>query len=214
MFKSIYRTHPGEITFPKYSSTRIMMMPVLIGSIDGIPENYVPLVHRLYENAELRHVGHVGYLTIDERNVSPRETLRRPGLHVDGYYKGGCGIWGGGSWGSVGNGMLIASNTDHCEAYFGMVEGTPGDEGECDHLNVDMCGKERLAPNTIHWLDGACVHESLPVERETRRQFVRLSLPNGGPWFVGYTKNPMGIQPSGEILTSRDEFMKYGDSNG
>ena len=30
MFKSIYRTHLGEITFPKYSGTRITMMPVLV----------------------------------------------------------------------------------------------------------------------------------------------------------------------------------------
>ena len=55
----------------------------------------------------------------------------------------------------------------------------------------------------IYWVDGACVHESLPVSELTKRQFVRLSMPSNAPWFDGYTENPTGILPSNEILPRR-----------
>jgi hypothetical protein len=46
----------------------------------------------------------------------------------------------------------------------------------------------------------------MPMKTATKRQFVRLSLPSDGPWFEGYTENPLGIKPPVEILPRR-EFM-------
>ena len=205
-FRPIWDYKP--VKFPEFTGLRIQMMPVRLGFPDGVPESYLDLVADLYGKMEVRHLAQIGYLTIDERELLPGETLRREGLHVDGYYHGRCGAWGGGGgWGSVGNGMLTVSSTSHCKAYLGRFNGTPGPEGECDHLVVPNEGT-LFEAGKVYWVDGACVHESLPVTEKTRRQFVRLSMPSNGPWFEGYTENPKGILPSGEILPARTEFMR------
>ena len=187
---------------PPFTGTRIMMMPVRLGTLAGVPPHYVDTCQALYRCMDKTHVGSVGYLTIDEQNLGAGETLRRRGRHVDGYYQGRCDAWGGGgSWGSLGNGMLTLSSTKHCRVYVGTYDADPGLEGECDH--VDVGPGVTLDAGRVHWLDGSCIHESLPVEKPTRRQFVRLSLPSNGPWFEGYTHNPAGIMPSAKILPPR-----------
>lgn len=208
-FNSIFRKmwNHTPLEFPEFTGHRTMMMPVILGSLGGIPEQYHSLLSQLFEATEYRFIGEIGYLTIDEQTLQPNETLRRGGLHVDGFYHGKCGAWGGGGgWGSVGNGMLTISSTPHCKAYLGVFEGEPKSEGECDHLTLPNNG-ELFEAGEVYWVDGACVHESLPVIEETKRQFVRLSMPNNGPWFEGYTENPEGIMPTGEILPRRDKFM-------
>ena len=205
-FRKVWSHSP--INFPEFSGVRIMMMPVKIGFLDGVPENYHQLVEQLYGMTEHRFKGQIGYLTIDEKELMPNETLRRSGLHVDGYYHGRCGAWGGGgSWGSVGNGMLTVSNTPHCKAWVGLARGKIGDEGEADQMDLSNCGSVVFEAGSVYWVDGACIHESLPVKEYTKRQFVRLSMPSNGPWFIGYTENPAGIHPSNDILPCRSEFM-------
>jgi hypothetical protein len=195
------------LELPEFSQTRIMMMPVILGSYIGIPEQYTWLIRQLYQVTESRLLGHVGYLTIDEKIVRANTTLRRSGIHVDGYYNGKCGAWGGGGgWGSVGNGMLTISNTSHCKAWLGIYDGIPGDDGECGHIELND-SYEIFEANQIYWVDGACIHESLPVVEDTKRQFVRLSMPSNAPWFEGYTINPGGILPSNDILPKRVNYM-------
>ncbi len=209
MFLSTYRKfwNHSPIDFPAFSNERIMMMPVKLGSLDGVPCQYRELISTLYFLIERRFLGCIGYLTIDEKELEANQTLRRRGLHVDGYYQGRCGAWGGGGgWGSVGNGMITLSNSPHCKAYLGLIDGIPGPEGECDHLTPPS-GGEVFEPGFPYWVDGACIHESLPVHEKTNRQFVRLSMPSNGPWFEGYTENPTGIMPSHEILPARTKFM-------
>lgn len=196
-----------EKMMPDFSGTRIMMMPVRLGSLDGVPAHFQGLIDYLYGLTESRWLGHIGYLTIDERVLEPGETLRRSGLHVDGYYHGRCGAWGGGgTWGSVGNGMLTVSSTSHCRAWLGRAYDEPDAEGGCNHVDLDDLIPYQFKANKIYWVDGACVHESLPVDRKMERQFIRLSMPSNGPWFEGYTENPTGIKPSAEVLPRR-QFM-------
>lgn len=206
-FRKMWNHSP--MTFPDFSGLRVMMMPVKLGYLDGVPDQYKDFVYDLYGMVESRFLGEVGYLTIDERELQPGETLRRSGLHVDGYYQGRCGAWGGGGgWGSVGNGMLTVSSTPHCKAWLGIARGEIGSEGEADQMDLSSCGSIVFGAGDVYWVDGACIHESLPVEETTKRQFVRLSMPNNGPWFEGYTENPTGIKPSNDILPARDKFMK------
>jgi hypothetical protein len=213
MFISSFRevwNYEGRVSFPTFSSTRVMMMPVRLGDDAGVPAHYLDLYRCLCDSVEKRYHGDIGYLTIDEQELQPGQTLRRAGKHVDGYYHGRAGAWsdgGGGGWGSVGNGMLTVSSTSHCRAYLGMIDGLPRDEGECDHLTMPNDGY-LFEANRVYWVDGACVHESLPVSEPTKRQFVRLSMPSNGPWFEGYSKNPTGILPRAEILPPRTEFMQ------
>lgn len=213
MIKSIYRKlyNHSPVKFPEFSGTRIMMMPVQLGSLAGIPENYHQLLIALYSMVESRLLGEIGYLTIDEQQLQAGEYLRRPGKHVDGYYNGRSGAWcGGGQWGSVGNGMLIASSTANCRAWLGFYPGEPDNEGSCEHIQLDD-NNEVFEANQVYWVDGACIHETLAMNQDSPRQFIRLSMPNNGVWFEGYTENPTGVKPSGKILKKdlRSIFMEY-----
>jgi hypothetical protein len=188
-----------------------MMMPVILGDMKSVPDilhHYKPALEALFDMGG--HKNSVGYVTIDEKLLAPGDTTRRPGLHVDGVYHGRMGAWGGGGpWGSVGNGMLTASSYPACKAWNQTFFGMPGPEGECNHLK-DCLREDKghmFKAGEVYWLDGLCVHESLPVTEHVVRQFIRVSLPSNGPWFEGYTENPLGVKPSGPILPPR-EFMK------
>ena len=223
----------GDILLPRFSGTRVMMMPITLGDLNSVPDelaHYLPTLKQMFD-AHPKHHGQVGYLTIDEKTVKKGKTHRRAGKHVDGVYRGSCGSWGGstgggswgggsnpapsgggwgggGGWGAHGTGMLTVSNIVGCKAWNQEFEGALGYEGEADHL-ADQCKEENATlfqPNRLYWVDGLCVHESLPMLEDCDRQFIRLSMPSTAPWFEGYTENPKGIKPTGPILPRRS-FM-------
>ena len=206
----------GSLTLPAFTGTRVMMLPVVIGEPASLPDE---LSHWRDAFAKLsafapEHTGKTGYLTIDEKVVEREATHRRAGLHVDGIYNGGAGGWGGGGgggWGSVGNGMLTVSSPAGCRAYTGPFVGWPGNEGEAEHLRNQLGAPIMFEAEQVWWVDGLCVHESVPMARPTPRTFARLSLPSVAPWFEGYTVNPK-VAPTGPILPRR-VFMG-GHSNG
>lgn len=197
--------HLGKIELPEFKGTRIMMMPIILGDIESIPDflgDWNKAIANLFEMANCKEG--IGYLTIDEKRVEPAKTHRREGKHVDGVFQGSYGGWGGGGgWGSVGNGMLTVASHPGCRAWAGEFVGRPGWEGECDHL-TDQCDEGTLfGASEVYWVDGLCVHESVPQTRAVDRQFVRLSMPSDAPWFDGYTVNPLGVKPTGRILPRR-----------
>jgi len=202
----------GPVELPSFSQIRIMMMPIVIDDMETIPTElsvWKTTIRSLFEMTTQKDKGKVGYLTIDNKTLKAGETLRRPGLHVDGIYGEGIGGWGGGSgpWAGRG-GMLCVSTPAGCRAWTKNVEGWPDHEGKCDHLVEQFPIEEGtlLKPNVAYWMNPLCVHESLPMSTSTPRTFVRLSTHSTAPWFEGYTENPLGIEPTGPIL-SRREFM-------
>jgi hypothetical protein len=203
----------ADIGLPEFTGIRIMMMPLVIGELSSVPDYlsvWKEVIHRLFlcdffRFGTAEHLGKVGYLTIDEKEVGPGKTHRRAGLHVDG----GAGRgWGGGSWGSRATGMLTVSNAVGCQAWNQGFYGEPGWEGDCEALRPQLKRSARviLQPEKVYWLSGLCVHESMEQSAPVKRQFVRLSLPSTCPWYEGYTENPLGVKPTGEILPRR-EFM-------
>jgi hypothetical protein len=209
----------GTVMLPEFSGLRIMMMPLVIGQKSSLPDYLDPWhsaidhlwMWSFYQFGTDRDYGKVGYLTIDEKIVQPGQTHRRPGLHVDGIYQGKAGAWGGGGgggWSGRESGAITVSSHIGCRAWMGDFDGWPGLEGECDHL-VSQCHPENAVTfeaGVAYWFDGLCVHESIVQSQPVARQFVRLSLPSSAPWFEGYTKNPLGVLPSGAVLSRRD-FM-------
>lgn len=204
----------GTVALPAFSGIRCMMMPLVIGEMDTVPaflNAWRVALASLFEMSR-KHTGAGGYITIDEKIVNPGETHRRRGLHVDGIYRGNPGSWGGGGpggpWGAPGTGMLTVASVPGCRAWRGTLAGRPGDEGECDHLKSQCSDADAVefGAGKVYWLDGLCVHESMPMIERAPRQFVRLSMPSTAPWFEGYTVNPLGIEPTGPILPRR-EFM-------
>mgnify|MGYP000332423728 CR=1 FL=1 len=70
MFNSVFNrvASPSSFVFPAFSGERIMMMPVQLGSLAGIPEQYHALMRKLYNAMEDRFKDRIGYLTIDEQS--------------------------------------------------------------------------------------------------------------------------------------------------
>lgn len=207
MFTSTFK-QVGTVTLPPFSGTRVMMLPVLIGKTETLPDfvsHYRDAATHLFGMAKAEYTGMVGYLTVDEKEVNPDRTHRRAGLHVDG--GSGRGWGGGGGWGSRATGMLTVASHPGCRAWAQDFIGEVGDEGSCDHLRNQLRSDGTLfGAGEVYWLDGLCVHESIPQPVAVKRQFVRLSLPSTAPWYEGYTENPLGVKPSGIILPRR-EFM-------
>lgn len=207
MFRSEVK-HVGELAFPEYSGARVIMMPFRLEDVGTLPpllEAWRPAVASLVARAPER-VG-VGYLTVDEAEVGAGEHHRRPGLHVDG-----CGGWGPVSpWASQVGGMLVAASVMGSRAWRQSVDGVPGEDGDCEHLasQLDPDAELALAGGQAYWMGPLAVHETLAQPRATRRQFVRLSMPSTAPWYDGYTRNPMGVQPTGPILPARTKQMSH-----
>ena len=80
----------GDILLPRFSGTRVMMMPITLGDLNSVPDelaHYLPTLKQMFD-AHPKHHGQVGYLTIDEKTVKKGKTHRRAGKHVDGVYSG------------------------------------------------------------------------------------------------------------------------------
>lgn len=105
-FSSLIRK-VGDVSFPKFSGIRILIMPYHLhdpaGSLPEYLQGWVPVVESIGRMMPV-HEG-IAYLTIDEAEVLPGETHRRPGIHVDGVGpdRTSCASWsssGGDKWAS------------------------------------------------------------------------------------------------------------------
>ena len=189
----------GPIALPPFSATRILMMPFDLADVSAsLPPSlkaWIPLLVSMRECSLVRDG--IAYVTIDEREVPTGVSHRRPGLHVDGWRDDiGAGIWGGATWGG-GAGMFVATNRLGSRAWDQAFHGEPSQFGDCEHLRAQCLddAERPLWPNRVYWLGSLTVHESLPVDKPMRRQFIRLSLPSRGAWPISCTPNPLGVQP-------------------
>lgn len=206
----------GRVQLPPFSGIRVMMMPFYLHDpIGSLPSSLDAWKHTVQQISAASHTEGVGYLTIDEAFVRAGETHRRPGLHVDGVGPDGLtGGWGGdGGWGGGRNGgMFMVSSHVGCRAWDHDFEGAPGLNGDCSHLQVSTLEPYQeyvLMPNELWWCSSLCVHEALPMEQDTHRQFCRVSMPSTAPWYRGYTANPLGILPTGPIHSGREDLIAY-----
>lgn len=201
----------GKVNFPDYTGIRILQMPIIMGDLDSIPDNmshWKEAIDQLFKIAHIKNG--IGYITIDEKIVKKGKSHRRAGLHVDGVFEGHAGCtFGGGTFGTVADGMYLAASKIGCRAWNQNFEGWAGYDGECDHLK-EQCQKNTeiiLQPDKVYWIGGLCVHESMPMIEDTQRILVRLTMPNDNPWFEGFTLNPKGIKHTGKMLPRRIQYM-------
>jgi hypothetical protein len=211
-FDSVVRP-VARVVFPVFSGVRAMMMPFRMDDVQGtIPwPQYHVLLRGMVRAAPVEQG--VAYVTIDEAEVEKGSTHRRPGLHVDGVGPDGkAGGWGGGGWGA--KGMLVAANRIGCRGWNQAFDGEPRPDGDCEHLagQLRLDREVGMSSGGVYFCSPLGVHEALPMIADTRRQFVRVSLPNECPWYEGYTKSPVGVTPTGPIHPARAHQMLYRES--
>ena len=211
MFKSEIQ-EVGTVELPKFSGVRVMMLPFRLEDVATLPSSVASwrqTVAALIEMSPVR--SGVAYLTIDESEVLTGETHRRPGLHVDGIGPDGrAAAWGGGGKYAA-SGMLLVSNIVGCRGWSSEFSGYPGLNGDCEHLSDECYAKEAIVmrPGQVYFCGPLAVHEALPMRKIVKRQVCRLSMPNDCPWYEGYTRNPLGVEPTGSIHAPRSGFMAY-----
>jgi HNH endonuclease len=205
----------GALQIPNFPwGVRVMMMPFLLEDLKTLPIKMIGVdwfdtISKLVSSFSPIKEG-TAYLTIDQAFIRQGETHRRPGLHVDGVDENGdVGGWGGGGGGWGAGGMLQASNIVGCRMWNKTITGSPGKDGDCSHLRAQCSDEEAiiLKPNMVYLMDGTTIHESLIHQEDCYRSFVRLSMPSNAPWYDGYTENPIGIRPTGDIKGMRPGML-------
>lgn len=200
------------------------MLPIQLEDIESLPNDLAHYKQTVQELIEISPVKTgVGYLTIDEKMVKKGNTLRLKGLHVDGigaddrpdlcvwsaigtrHYISNLWDEGEKKWmqGAAGiGGMITVSSPAGCRAWNKDFEGNVKNNGNCEHLRHLFPDLEATVfeADMAYWCNFSCVHESLPMEADTERTFVRLSMPSMAPWYSGYTKNPKGVKPTGCVV--------------
>lgn len=220
-FPYLYSREHSEyyVEFPKFSGININMMPIKLSrfgfqrTIPKIYRAYIPILEQCKFDYDL--YDSVAYLTISEQFVEKGESHRRPGLHTEsqGYLKNGSKFirdrWGGFALG----GIFMASNVSNtCKIYKADIpDSLIGKHGNIEYLRSFLDENyESFMPeeNQLVWMKDTTPHESLPVPKDSYRQFFRLVCGEVSTWYEDHsTKNPLGVvPPKGTIIIKGSKF--------
>lgn len=93
----------------------------------------------------------------------------------------------GGSWNhhcnNIGAGavrrmsVIVAASQAGCRAWRGRFDGEPASDGDLTHIASQLDSGEVLPANVGYLLSPDCVHESMVLDRDTTRAFLRIALP-------------------------------------
>lgn len=179
----------GTVTFPEYTGIRCLMMPYIQGDPGSIPDEYE--AYRSIVASTYLTEGDVGFLTIDEspavKGTPHRGARAKHGraLHTEAGLlpESGRLVWGGGSWGGMANVilepdvqiLLANSLSESCALWDATHAETSidGDIGDRAHLypHEDAI---LMQAGDVHRIGILTPHESLPVETDFDRQFLRI----------------------------------------
>lgn len=177
-----------RIQFPKYSGLRCLMMPYIQGEPGSVPREYDAYGDILRDVFLSR--GDIGYLTIDESMVAAGRPHRGErakhgrAIHTEaGKRPFGLYGWGGSGWGDSANVLLdrdveilLANSIDgSCAVWDATHEDTSWD-GDIGHA-AGMYPYETatlMRAGEVRKIGILTPHESLPVYRDIRRQFLRI----------------------------------------
>lgn len=187
MFKEL-----SVVSFPKFKSININMMPFIFGDIESIPEemrDYYDIIN----DCNLEN-GSTCYLTITETMVEKSKTQRRGGIHVESP----LGIGWGGGWGGISAdaGVYMASTDGRTEVWDTM-QPERDDHGRC----VPLGNSDIMKPSTMYWMTDLTPHAALPSIIGGKRQFIRVVSSKVDVWYKRHSsENPLGIQPKAKII--------------
>lgn len=150
-------------------------------------EDYLPIVQTLLNDAGVK-TG-LAHMTVDEKIVKAGMSQRRPKPHVDGCFVPQALSWSHPSPGwlhtcnDIGRGpiqrmaVIVAASEIGCRVWQGVFEGEPTDKGDLTHISDQLGEGEILPAHQGYLLSPDCVHESMVMEKETARTFLRIALP-------------------------------------
>ncbi len=99
----------------------------------------------------------------------------------------------------VKGGIFMASNVgSSCKMYNCRIMNDQiiGEHGDIEHLKECLPEGEILQENCLYWFTDRTPHESLPLNEDTNRQFIRVVTSDVSVWFEDHsTKNPLGVVP-------------------
>lgn len=178
----------GRITFPEFSGLRCLMMPYVQGDAGSLPEQYSAYFGVLTDLYFVR--GEIGYLTIDEsiavrgrphrgqRATTSRALHTEAGRHPDKVY-----AWGGGGWGQKHRvtldgdvEVLLANSMDGSCALWDTIHHDTSLDGDIGHCSDQYPYEDAviMSAGDVHRIGILTPHESLPVEHDVQRQFLRI----------------------------------------
>lgn len=196
------------ITFPAYSGIRCLMMPYIQGDPDSLPAGYEPYADILATT--YIDPGTLGFLTIDESPVvagMPHRASRAKydrALHteaglIQGIYNWGVPVWGP-TWGGRPNvtldfdcKVLLSNNMDRTCAIWKTECLDTSVDGDIGHLADHYPYEDAtiMTAGEVQQIGILTPHESLPVEHDGDRQFLRImssGVHGREPYF---TPNPL-----------------------
>jgi hypothetical protein len=196
------------IAFPQFTGIRCLMMPYIQGQPNSVPEMYAPY-HGIIESVFFKK-GDIGFLTIDESPVFKGKPHRGDrarcarALHTEAgrHPVGGNLQWG---WGCNGRivldretQILLANNLDHSCAVWDAEQEDTSRDGDIGYL-ADVYPYESavfMKAGEVHQIGILTPHESLPVESDFNRQFLRI-ISSGVHGHEDYfTVNPLVALPN------------------
>lgn len=176
----------GTVTFPDFTGIRCLMMPYVQGDPASVPEYFAP--YRDIISSVFISEGELGFLTIDESPATkgtPHRGARAKfgrALHTEAGFRPGSSTYGWG-WGSShlvtldpDVEILLANNLDGSCALWDAVHANTsvdGDIGDKAHM-YPYSEATLMRAGDVHRIGILTPHESLPVEEDVDRQFLRI----------------------------------------
>jgi hypothetical protein len=181
-------TTVAPIKFPEFTGVRTYMVTTT-GVNVVLPENLKPYEEQVQNLCDV--VGHKGviHVTVDEKELTEGETHRKPEPHVDGRFLASLNNFNYGWHHAVVSGwnhtcneipnrmaVAVASNVPACRVFHGTFIGTPSEQGSLQHISDQLGEGKVISANNWHLLSPDCVHESLPVDTNCKRSFIRVAF--------------------------------------
>lgn len=194
--------HVSHVDFPKFKARQLYMAGMSLKTLgqQGLGA-YESVVRTMLDCVDIRGSDRF-FVTIDEKLIGRGQTQRRGGAHIDGNWIEPVSARFNKDWtnsparyadtlpkwelpdritnGDNIGGMLMAASESASVAWKGVVDGTPGEGGDCEHLR-DQFTQLQVVPmlhNRVYLTNSTCIHESLPVARPVKRQLIRITLPH------------------------------------
>lgn len=198
--------HKTTVSFPNFSGVRCLMMPYIQGDSSSIP--YVYAAYRQIVDSVFLKRGDIGFLTIDESFAvegKPHRGQRARyarALHTEaGRSPAKIYCWGGGGWGCPPHRVILERNVmillannlaNSCAVWDTEHENTSLD-GDIGHMAADYPYSNAvfLKANEVHRIGILTPHESLPVNKDFNRQFLRIVSSGVHGREEYFTRNPM-----------------------